>query len=75
VRAGAAAPKGNKERERGRRVEDDKFGPLKEWRVVYSKAGAQVGGTCDGGGSLLYKMLRGRESAVDVFLGVGYVGV
>jgi len=32
----------SKERERGRRVEGDKFGPLKEWRVVYGKAGPQV---------------------------------
>jgi len=44
---GATQPKGaqaSKERERGRRVEGDKFGPLKEWRVLYSKAGPQVRG-------------------------------
>eukprot|EP00983_Pelagomonas_calceolata_P099684 1158484-Pelagomonas_calceolata.AAC.15 len=32
----------SKERERGRRVEKDQFGPLKEWRVAYTKSGPQV---------------------------------
>jgi len=48
-------PKGGptKEKERGRRVEE-KFGPLKEWRVAYSKAGAQVG--APGGGCGLVRV-------------------